>query len=163
MAQANIHKTVFPHDAHLIRDKVAELFEVQGISHWWTSRSRRRNLVEARQALMYLLRFYCRLGVTEVALYVGRDHSTVVHGCQTVEDLRRQVRGQKSFIAKLQQLERWARDVCSGAPRTQRVHSGVPAEGISGEVSNWVWVGLVFQRQISRISGLSATSWSMVA
>lgn len=115
MAQASIHKTVFPHDAHLIRDKVAELFDVQGVSHWWTSRSRRRNLVEPRMALMYLLRYYCRLGVTEVALYVGRDHSTVVHGCQTVEDLRRQVRGQKSFIAKLQQLERWAEIYTGGA------------------------------------------------
>lgn len=115
MAQALIHKTVFPHDAHLIREKVAEMFDVQGVSHWWTSRSRRRNLVEARQALMYLLRFYCRLGVSEVALYVGRDHSTVVHGCQTVEDLRRQVRGQKSFIARLQQLEQWAEIYTGGA------------------------------------------------
>lgn len=122
MAQARIDKTIFPHDAHLIREKVAEIFQVQGISHWWVSRSRRRNLVEPRMALMYLLRYYCRMATTEVALYVGRDHSTVVHGCQTVEDLRRQVRGQKSFIAKLQQLERWAEIYTGGATLDAEEH-----------------------------------------
>lgn len=122
MAQARIDKTIFPHDAHLIRDKVAELFDVQGVSHWWTSRSRRRNLVEARHALMYLLRFYCRLGVTEVALYVGRDHSTVVHGCQTVEDLRRQTVGYKRFADKLAHLEKWAEIYTGGATLDAEEH-----------------------------------------
>lgn len=122
MAQARIDKTIFPHDAHLIRDKVAELFDVQGVSHWWTSRSRRRNLVEPRMALMYLLRYYCRLGVTEVALYVGRDHSTVVHGCKTVEDLRRQSYGMKLFIQRLNQLEKWAEIYTGGAQLDAEQH-----------------------------------------
>ena len=38
------------------------------------------------------------------------------------------------------------------------VHSAVPAEGMSGEVMNWTWVGLVFQRQTSSTSGCPANS-----
>jgi chromosomal replication initiation ATPase DnaA len=117
----NFAKTIFPHDALLIRERVAEEFSVQDVAHWWCSRSRRRNLVEARMVLMYLLRFHCRLGVMETGLYCGRDHSTVVHACQTVEDLRKQV-SNRVFNRKLENCERWTEALTGGSPLDAEQH-----------------------------------------
>lgn len=52
------------------------------------SRSRRRELVVARQVSMYLAQKYTKMPASRIGKLVGgRDHSTVIHSCKTVERL----------------------------------------------------------------------------
>ena len=52
------------------------------------SRSRRRELVIARQVAMYLAQKHTKMPAARIGkLVAGRDHSTVVHSCKTVERL----------------------------------------------------------------------------
>jgi len=51
-------------------------------------KSRYRPLSEARQLTMKLLRTKGKLTYTEIGSYLGgRDHSTILYGCQLIEDL----------------------------------------------------------------------------
>lgn len=51
-----------------------------------TSKSRKANLVSARQTLMYLLRRRSNLALDEIGdLLGGRDHSTVIYGVEKIE------------------------------------------------------------------------------
>ena len=51
-----------------------------------SSRSRRRELVVARQVSMYLAQKHTKMPAARIGkLVAGRDHSTVVHSCKTVE------------------------------------------------------------------------------
>jgi len=53
-----------------------------------SSRSRRRELVIARQVSMYLAQKYTKMPASRIGKLVGgRDHSTVIHSCKTVERL----------------------------------------------------------------------------
>lgn len=52
------------------------------------SRSRRRELVVARQVSMYLAQKYTKMPASRIGRLVGgRDHSTVIHSCKAVERL----------------------------------------------------------------------------
>lgn len=50
-------------------------------------RCRTRAIVEARQVAMYLLRLYTDLSLIKIGKWFNRDHTTVLHGIQTVENL----------------------------------------------------------------------------
>jgi len=51
------------------------------------SNSRKREIVQARQIAMYFCREYNCGSLLQIGLYFGgRDHSTVIHACQTVTD-----------------------------------------------------------------------------
>lgn len=50
-------------------------------------RCRTRAIVEARQIAMYLLRLYTDLSLIKIGKWFNRDHTTVLHGIQTVENL----------------------------------------------------------------------------
>ena len=50
-------------------------------------KSRKRNLVVARQVSMYLAQKHTRMPAARIGkLIAGRDHSTVLHSCERVEE-----------------------------------------------------------------------------
>lgn len=52
------------------------------------SKTRKRPVVEARQIAMYLIRKHTDEIFSNIGkMFVGRDHSTVIYACQTVQDL----------------------------------------------------------------------------
>ena len=71
------------------------------------SKKRSREIANARQVAMYLMREMTQLSTTAVGkVFGGRDHTTVMHGCDKVEEglksdpkLRREVEQMKSKIA----------------------------------------------------------------
>jgi chromosomal replication initiator protein len=68
-----------------------------------TSQRRTREITIARQLAMYLCRKYCGLPLSEIAQRFGRrDHSTVLHACETVEAKRA---ADPAFNTEVQQLE----------------------------------------------------------
>ena len=51
------------------------------------SKSRKRDLVTARQVTMYLAQKYTKMPAARIGRLVGnRDHSTVIHSCTQVEN-----------------------------------------------------------------------------
>lgn len=52
------------------------------------TKSRKREFVESRQICMYLIHKYTKLSLRLIGLkFGGREHSTVIHACQKVDDL----------------------------------------------------------------------------
>jgi len=51
------------------------------------SRSRRKEYITARHAVRWFCRFSLGMAVLSIGYYTGSDHSTVVHSCQTIEDI----------------------------------------------------------------------------
>jgi len=67
------------------------------------SRSRKRDYVLVRQVSMYLAQKYTKMPAARIGQLIGgRDHSTVIHSCSTIEQ-RLQV--DKSFSAELSSIE----------------------------------------------------------
>lgn len=50
-------------------------------------RSRKRPVVEARQALCYTLRYKLGYGIVRIGDIINRDHTTVIHSCRTMQNL----------------------------------------------------------------------------
>ncbi len=69
-----------------IENKVAEYFGVEvELIH---SKTRKRDVVQARQVIMYLSRALTKLSLTTIGESIGgRDHATVLHSCNAVSDL----------------------------------------------------------------------------
>lgn len=73
------------------------------------SRSRKRNIVTARQVAMYLAKKYTEESSSRIGQVIGqRDHSTVVYACKTVQN---QYEVDKSFQTSLDELEQSLRTV----------------------------------------------------
>lgn len=51
------------------------------------SKSRKRELVEARQMAMWLIKKHCTYSLKTIGESFGRDHTTVIHSINTVNDL----------------------------------------------------------------------------
>jgi chromosomal replication initiator protein len=67
------------------------------------TKTRKREIVEARQVAMYYLKSLTIMTLREVGeLFGGRDHSTVIHARQTVEDL---MTTDKAYRAKIEEVE----------------------------------------------------------
>jgi len=67
------------------------------------SKSRKREIVQARQIAMYLSKFHTRESLQNIGRKIGnRDHATVLHACKTVSNL---MDTDKSFKAGLKELE----------------------------------------------------------
>ncbi len=49
-------------------------------------RSRQRGIVFPRQLLMYLAHESYKHSLKKIGIFLGRDHSTVLHGCQMIEE-----------------------------------------------------------------------------
>lgn len=67
------------------------------------SKSRKREIVQARQIAMYLAKYHTRESLQNIGRKIGqRDHATVLHACKTVSNL---MDTDKSFKAGLKELE----------------------------------------------------------
>ena len=88
-------------DAKNIIRTVSEILEItiEDIQ----SRNRAREIVEARQICMYLIRTTCtKLSLHSIGKIVGgRDHATVIHSCKAVTNL---LSYDKAFIDKFNEI-----------------------------------------------------------
>lgn len=50
------------------------------------SKSRRGDLVEARQVIMFLIRRHTHLSSSQIGLILGKDHGTVLMGCKRINN-----------------------------------------------------------------------------
>ena len=67
------------------------------------SKSRKRDYVMVRQISMYLAQKYTKMPASRIGQLIGgRDHSTVIHSCSTVEQ---RLKVDKSFSAELTSIE----------------------------------------------------------
>ena len=67
-------------------------------------KSRKRNLVVARQVSMYLAQKHTKMPASRIGqLIAGRDHSTVLHSCEKVE---MRMKAEKEFTALIETIER---------------------------------------------------------
>ena len=67
------------------------------------SKSRRRDYVLVRQVSMYLAQKYTKMPASRIGQLIGgRDHSTVLHSCSTVEQ---RLKIDKSFSAEISSIE----------------------------------------------------------
>jgi len=66
------------------------------------SKIRKREIVQARQISMYLAKSYTNSSLKSIGhFFGGRDHSTVIYACRTVEDL---IETDKQFKAYMQDI-----------------------------------------------------------
>ncbi len=84
-----------------IQKLVCEYFEVP--VEMVKSQTRKREIVQARQISMYLAKSHTKTSLKSIgAFFGGRDHSTVIYACQTVEDLIDTDKKFKGYVADIQ-------------------------------------------------------------
>ena len=84
-----------------ILDKVCNHYNVSQQNVF--SKSRKRDYVMVRQISMYLAQKYTKMPASRIGQLIGgRDHSTVIHSCSTVEQ---RLKVDKSFFAELSSIE----------------------------------------------------------
>ena len=67
------------------------------------SKSRKRDYVQARQISMYLAQKHTKMPASRIGQLIGgRDHSTVIHSCNTIE---KRLKIDKGFMAELSSIE----------------------------------------------------------
>ena len=68
------------------------------------SRSRKREIVQARQVAMYFTKAHTELSLAQIGTHIGkRNHATVLHACKTVSGLKEV---DKTFRSNLKEIER---------------------------------------------------------
>ena len=70
--------------AETIIEKVSEYYKIQIKDI--KGRSRKREFVKARFISMYLIRIFTSLKLKTIGDIVGRDHTTVLHSLQTIQN-----------------------------------------------------------------------------
>jgi len=84
-----------------IQSLVCEYFEVP--VEMLKSQTRKREIVQARQISMYLAKAHTKSSLKSIGTFFGgRDHSTVIYACQTVEDLIDTDKKFKSYVTDIQ-------------------------------------------------------------
>jgi chromosomal replication initiator protein len=84
-----------------IQSLVCEYFEVP--IEMVKSKTRKREIVQARQISMYLAKLHTKTSLKSIgAFFGGRDHSTVIYACQTVDDLIDTDKKFKGYVADIQ-------------------------------------------------------------
>jgi len=84
-----------------IQSLVCEYFEVP--IEMVKSQTRKREIVQARQISMYLAKAHTKSSLKSIgSFFGGRDHSTVIYACQTVEDLIDTDKKFKGYVADIQ-------------------------------------------------------------
>ncbi len=69
------------------------------------SKTRRRNIVQARQLAMYFAKEHTRASLTTIGLQCGnKDHATVLHACRTVKNLIDTDKDFKSYFDEIDRL-----------------------------------------------------------
>ena len=84
-----------------ILDKVCSHYNVTTTAV--NSRSRKKDIVMARQVSMYMAQKYTKMPASRIGKLVGnRDHSTVIHSCTKIED---RLKVDKGFFAEIASIE----------------------------------------------------------
>ena len=84
-----------------ILEKVCNHYHVQQQNVF--SKSRKRDYVMVRQISMYFAQKYTKMPASRIGQLIGgRDHSTVIHSCSTVEQ---RLKVDKAFFAELSSIE----------------------------------------------------------
>jgi chromosomal replication initiator protein len=84
-----------------ILDKVCNHFSVSQQSV--LSRSRKRDYVLVRQVSMYLAQKYTKMPAARIGQLIGgRDHSTVIHSCSSIEQ---RMKVDKAFLSEMNSIE----------------------------------------------------------
>ena len=84
-----------------ILEKVCQHYGVSQQSVF--SKSRKRDFVQVRQVSMYLAQKYTKMPASRIGQLIGgRDHSTVLHSCSTVEQ---RMKVDKAFAEELNSIE----------------------------------------------------------
>ena len=52
-----------------------------------SSKSRKRELVFARQVIIFFMKELTKESLAKIGSYLGKDHATVIHSCRTINDL----------------------------------------------------------------------------
>ncbi len=69
------------------------------------SKTRRRNIVQARQIAMYLSRNLLNCSLSTIGEELGgKDHATVMHACSTVTDLMSTDRGFRKYVNDIEKM-----------------------------------------------------------
>ncbi|MBR1574041.1 MAG: chromosomal replication initiator protein DnaA [Bacteroidales bacterium] len=69
------------------------------------SKSRKRNIVQARQIAMYLSRNLLNTSLTTIGAELGgKDHATVLHACTTVADLMSTDRTFRQYVSDIEKM-----------------------------------------------------------
>ena len=90
------------HTIKNIRDLVCEYFKLPTES--LLSKSRKREVVQARQIAMYFSKQLTKESLTTIGNTIGqRNHATVLHACKTVKDL---IETDKIFRGSVEEIER---------------------------------------------------------
>ncbi|MEX0967821.1 MAG: chromosomal replication initiator protein DnaA [Bacteroidia bacterium] len=85
-----------------IQDLICEHFSME--VELLKSKSRKRHIVQARQISMYFAKQFTKDSLAKIGRHFGgRDHSTVIHACQTVSNL---IETDKAFRSKIDELEK---------------------------------------------------------
>lgn len=67
------------------------------------TKSRKREVVQARQIAMYLAKNYTEFSTAKIGSLIGnKDHATVLHACKTISELKEV---SKSFQAELEEIQ----------------------------------------------------------
>jgi chromosomal replication initiator protein len=80
---------------------VGEYFKIS--SKAITAKTRKREVVQARQLAMYFAKEFTKMSLTSIGAAFGRDHTTVIHAIKTVKNLSDT---DKTFKQYMQDIER---------------------------------------------------------
>lgn len=85
-----------------IQDVVCDYFDIK--KELIQSKSRKREIVQARQVAMYFTKAYTELSLSQIGSHIGkRNHATVHHACNTVKGL---IEVDKNFRSNVEEIER---------------------------------------------------------
>lgn len=69
------------------------------------SKTRKRNIVQARQLTMYFAKEHTKASLTTIGLHCGnKDHATVLHSCRTVKNLVETDKDFKTYVDDLNRM-----------------------------------------------------------
>lgn len=105
LAQEFIEKIVTDHQAELsvarIQDVVCNYFGIT--TDQFVSKTRKREIVQARQIAMYLSRSLTKTSLASIGAQLGgKDHATVLHACNTVCDLMDTDRTFRGYVVEIE-------------------------------------------------------------
>lgn len=84
-----------------IRDTVCDYFKIS--QEQIISKTRKREIVQARQIAMYLIRNLTQSSLALIGSKMGgKDHATVLHACSTVQDLMESDKSIKHYVHELE-------------------------------------------------------------
>ncbi len=86
-----------------IQDEVCGYFKIT--RDLMLSKTRKREIVQARQIAMYLGRNLTKTSLAAIGAQIGgKDHATVLHACNTVSDLIETDRNFKQYVSDIEKL-----------------------------------------------------------